>query len=144
MNKNHKLNNPFIIVSIVLFVLSLTQKSYCTTSNCADSFLVFLLGGFAVFTGGAGLTWLANPFLIATWFTFKRKLKTAMWLSVAATLIALSFLLFDTVLANEAGHNQQITAYKPGYVLWVLSCATMLAGTFMGMLKHNREKAGLQ
>lgn len=141
MNKDHKLNNPFILVSIVLLLVSLTQKCYCTTSNCADAFLVFLLGGFAVFTGGAGLAWLANPFLIASWFTFKKKLNTSMWCSVVATLMSLSFLLFDTVLANEAGHQQQITAYKAGYWIWVLSCTTMLVATYVRMFKQNEKNA---
>lgn len=139
MNKNHRLNNPFIITSISLFALSLTQKCYCSTSNCTDSFLVFLLGGLAVLMGGAGITWLANPLLIACWFLFKRELKTAMWLSVGSTLISLSFLLFDSVLANESGQSQQVIAYKPGYWLWVLSNITMLVATFIGMFNTIRK-----
>lgn len=63
MNKNHRLNNPFIITSISLFALSLTQKCYCSTSNCTDSFLVFLLGGLAVLMGGAGVLLVEIAFL---------------------------------------------------------------------------------
>lgn len=136
----NKLNNPYILTSIALLALSLTQKCYCTTSNCADSIMVFLLGGLGMFSGGACLTWLANPLLILSWFTFKSNLKTAMWCSVAATLIAFSFLLFDTVLANESGGSQQIISYKSGYYLWVLSCSAMLVATYVAMYKRNVER----
>lgn len=140
MNKNNRLNNPYIIISILLLLLSFTQECYCTTSNCADSILAFLLGGVGLFSGGASLTWLANPMLIAAWFTYKRRLKTSMWFSVVATLLALSFLLFDSVLANENGQAQQIISYRIGYWLWVMSCVTMLVATFVALLKYNTQK----
>ncbi|HNU32606.1 MAG TPA: hypothetical protein PKN75_03360 [Bacteroidia bacterium] len=144
MNLKEKLRNPYIITSQLLFVLSLTQKCYCTTSTCADSIMVLLLGWFAVFSGGAGLVWLANPLLIASWLTFKTKLKWSMWFSVGATLISLWFLLFDSIHASETGQHQQIVSYKAGYWLWVLSNVTMLVGTFAGMLKENNKNSGLR
>jgi len=136
---NGKLSKIIIIISSVLFLASLTQKCYCTTSQCGDSIMAFLLGWFALLTGGAGISWIANPLLFASWLTLKKNTKLSMFLSVAATLFALSFLLFDSIVANEAGQNQRIISYKAGYWIWVLSCAFTLAGTFIIRLKENSK-----
>ncbi|MES2645796.1 MAG: hypothetical protein V4717_02885 [Bacteroidota bacterium] len=138
--EDRKLKKAFLLSSALLFLLSLTQKCYCTTSQCADSILVFLLGWAAAFSG-AGFSWLANPLLFAAWLTLRRNLRASMFLSVFATLVSLSFLLFDNITDNEAGQQKQIIAYKPGYWLWVASSASMLIGTFTLMLKHNTRIA---
>ena len=103
--------------------------------------MVFLLGWFAVLTGGAGISWIANPLLLISWFFLKKKLKVSLFLSLFATLFALSFLLFDTILANEAGHYQQIISRKAGYWLWLLSSVSMLGGTFILFLKQKNNNA---
>jgi hypothetical protein len=131
----------FVIVSVVLFVLSLTQKSYCTTTSCGDSIMALLLGWAGILSGAAGFTWFANPLLLACWITLRKNLKAAMFLSVAATLLSGSFLLFDSIKDNEGGIPHQIITYKPGYWLWLGSCATMLVGTFWLMLRHNTRMA---
>ena len=141
MQEDKKLRKLFLVSSIILFLLSLTQKSYCTTSTCGDSIMVFLLGWAAVMSGGAGLSWLANPLLFASWITLRKNLKTSMFASVFATLLSLSFLLVDSVPDNEAGQKHQIISYKPGYWLWATSSICMLAGTFVLMLKHNTRIA---
>ena len=94
-----------LIVSISLLALSLTQKCYCTTINgCGDSLMVFIFGILGLAYGGAALTWLANPLLIASWITLKPSNKWSLILSVIAFLISISFLLFDKVIADEAGN----------------------------------------
>lgn len=136
-----RLKKYIIITSISLFIISLTQKCYCTTSECGDSIMAFLLGWAALLSGGAGISWLANPLLFASWIILKKNLKLAMFLSVAALLLSLSFLMFDTVIANEAGQKHQIIAYKMGYWLWMGSNMVMLLGTFVLMLRHNTRLA---
>ena len=130
-------------ISIVLFAISLTQKCFCTTTTCSDSSMSFLLGWGAVVSGGAGITWLANPCLFGAWITLKKNLKTSMFLSMFAFLIALGFLLFDNIKDNEGGVSHRIISYKPGYWLWVLSAFCMLAGTFFLMAKSNSMKMSL-
>jgi hypothetical protein len=137
MNEDEKISKKVIIVSILLFVLSLTQKCYCTTSNCSDSIMVFLLGWAAIFSTGAGLCWFANPLLLMSWIFLKKNLKLAMFLSVASFLLALFFLVFDSIVDNENGGSHQIVAYKAGYWLWVASHAVMLIGTFVLMYRSN-------
>ena len=136
-----KLKKYIFIASISLFIISLTQKCYCTTSECGDSIMAFLLGWAALLSGGAGISWLANPLLFASWILLRKNLKLSMFLSVAAALLSLSFLLFDTVIANEAGQKHQIIAYKLGYWLWMGSNLVMLLGTFVLMLRHNTRLA---
>ena len=140
MTEDKKLKKAILLSSVILFLLSLTQKCYCTTSQCGDSIMVFLLGWAAVLSG-AGFSWIANPLLFAAWFTLGKNLKVSMFLSVFAALISLSFLLFDSVLDNEAGQQKQIVSYKSGYWLWIASSLCMLIGTFTLMLRHNTRNA---
>ena len=136
-----KLQKIILLSSIFLFVLSLTQKCFCTTTQCSDSAMVFLLGWAAVFSGAAGLSWLANPLLIAAWLLLKKNLKMSMFSRVFAFLLSLFFLLIDTVVDNENGGSHQVIAYKSGYWLWVMSSTCMLLGTFILMLRNNNRVA---
>ena len=143
MTEDVKLKKYLLAFSIVLFLLSLTQKCYCTTSNCGDSIMVFLLGWAAIVSGGAGIAWIANPLLIASWLTLKKHLRTSMFLSVFATLLALSFLLFDNIIDSESGHRHEIISYKAGYWFWTGSSICMLFGTYFLTFRYNRRKVGL-
>ena len=141
LQEDKKLKKIFLTISVVLFITSLTQKCYCTTTACADSIMVFLLGWAATVSGGAGFVWIANPLLFASWLLLKKNLKTSMFLSVFAALLSLSFLLFDSVLDNEAGQKHEITSYRPGYWLWTASTLCMLVAAFVLMLRHNTRNA---
>ncbi|HMT27706.1 MAG TPA: hypothetical protein PKD91_00360 [Bacteroidia bacterium] len=140
MDEDKKLKKTFLTISIVFFILSLTQKCYCTTSTCSDSIMVFLLGWFAMFSGGAGISWIANPFLLGAWIMLKKNLKISMFLSMGAVLMSLSFLLFESVLDNENNQAKEIISYKAGYLLWVSSTVVMLIGTYLLMLRYNTRK----
>lgn len=115
-------------LSILLFVSSLTQKCFCTANECADSFSIFLTGVIGVFIPSSTVTWLANPVLLLAWIFYKKP-KIVIWLSLLAFLISLSFLLFSSIVVNEAGQFANITGYKLGYWLWIASSCTMLAGS---------------
>ncbi len=137
MNEGSKLKNIFLRISIALFVTSLTQKCYCTTSTCSDSIMVFLLGWFAMISGGAGISWVANPLVIFAWMKLKKNLKLSMFLSVFAMLMSLSFLLFGSIVDNENNQQNPIISYCAGYWLWLSSTVVMVIGTFSLMLRHN-------
>ena len=126
MNEDKKLKNIFLSISILLFIFSLTQKCYCTTSVCSDSIMVFILGWAALLKGGAGISWIANPLLLAAWIKLKKNLKASMFLSMFGVLMSLSFLLFDSIIDNENGQNKEIISYQAGYWLWVSSAVVML------------------
>ena len=124
-------------ISMILFVLSLTQKAYCTTTSCSDSIMVFLLGWAAIFSTGAGICWFANPLLFVSWFLLEKNLKIAMFLSMTSTLLAFFFLMFSSIVDNEGAIPHPIISYNAGYWLWVCSTVTMLIGTYVLMYRHN-------
>jgi len=143
-----------------LLLFALTQPCYCTR-DCMNSVLVLLLGWAGTFVElgamlswvlerlhgntpawpadlGATLTWLANPLLGCCWITLRACPKQTAGLSLLATALSLSFLLFDKVIADEAGNYRPVTGYGPGYWLWVSSCLAMLAGS--AWLTHARGR----
>ena len=124
-------------ISMVFFVLSLTQKAYCTTTNCSDSIMVFLLGWAAIFSTGAGICWFANPLLFGSWFLLKKNLKLSMFMGMTSALLALFFLMFSSIVDNEGAIPHPIISYNMGYWLWVCSTVTMLIGTYVLMYRHN-------
>jgi hypothetical protein len=132
-NKNtiNRTANNTIAISVALFLLALTQQCYCTADSCADSILVFIFGWLGVFLGGSGIAWLANPFIVCSWFFTKKKQKYALPCSMLATFFCLLFLCFSTVVVNEAGHFRAITGIAAGYWLWLSSAASMLLGNLL-------------
>ena len=129
-----KIKKTTLTVAIALFAMALTQKSYCTGDECADSVASFFVGAFGFLLGGAALCWLANPFLLFSWILIKRN-TTSTILSAIAFLIALSFLFFDEIIMNEGGHFGEITSYEAGYWLWLCSAFFTLIGNVLIGLK---------
>jgi hypothetical protein len=127
----------FLLISIIVFILSLTQNTYCTSSSdfCDDSpgWLVLLIGIIGVFVGGACLSWLANPFILVSWIIFK-DIKYSFIFSLLAVISSGSFLLFNQVIVDEAGNYAEITSYKIGYWLWFSSMIIMLIGNIVRLL----------
>jgi hypothetical protein len=138
------LNRIFLVVSIGLLLGSFTQQCYCTTNRCADSVAVFIFGIFGFFFSWAGVTWLANPLLIVSWLTIKRNSKFSFIASLVATIISMSFLLFNKIMDNEGGYLDEIKGYKLGYWLWVGSCAsTCIGNSFLYFLNPNSVSTNL-
>ncbi len=147
-----KLTILITIIGVTLFIASLTQKCYCLGDQCGDSIAALLFGWIGVLLElgdiatfimeklqgqdtifnskiGATLSWLANPLIIISFVTLRFSPKTTVVISILSTLLILSFLLFRHVIANEAGHYNEITSYKMGYYLWLASSLTMLTGS---------------
>jgi len=130
MKKLKQFNPRDIILttSIVAFLISLTQQCYCTTDSCGYSIAAVFSGAIGLLLGGAGITWLANPFLLASWILAKKSPEFSLLMSFLAVATALFFLSFSKIMVNEAGSYGQIISYKLGYWLWVLSSIIMFAG----------------
>jgi hypothetical protein len=77
----------------------------------------------------ASLTWLANPLLIVTWILIFKNKKSAWVFGLFATLISLSFLKFNVIIEDEAGHSDPITKIGLGYWFWLFSCITAFIGS---------------
>jgi hypothetical protein len=120
--------NAILLFSIGLFVISLTQPCYCTETSCGYSAFVLITGALGFILSGAALVWLANPFLLVSWFYIRRAPKLSLRFSLIAFSIALSFLFFKQVMLNEAGDYGKIINYQLGYWLWLSSSFIMLLG----------------
>ncbi|MBK8954114.1 MAG: hypothetical protein IPM34_00970 [Saprospiraceae bacterium] len=129
-----------LLLSISLFLIALTQKGYCTRNNCSDSIILFLLGWFGMFMGGAGITWIANPLILCSWYFTKNESKYALYTSMLACAICFSFLFFSTVTDNESGQQNQVISYELGYWLWCSSTVVLVVGNVVLQRVQNRRR----
>jgi hypothetical protein len=126
--------NTILIISVVLYAISLTQPCFCTANGCGGNWQgasIVGLGAIGGIMSFAGLTWYANPVLWVTWMFMKKRSPKALAASMVATAIALSFLLFTNIADKRAGTVADITAYQVGYWCWVASMLVMAIGSFI-------------
>ncbi len=117
-----------------LFVFSLTQKTYCINNDCGEfwsGLSLLFTGWMGIFFGGAGFCWLANPLIILSWFLLRKNTGVAILLSGIATVCTLTFLSFDSIIADEGGGYKNITGYGLGYWLWMLSSLMTFIGNII-------------
>lgn len=128
-SSNINLNKIGVYISITIYIISLTQQCYCTNNGCLESVDVVTTGIIGFFVCPAGFSWLANPFLIASWILSSRKHRLlSLVLSVISVLLSLFFLFFHAVVTDESGQYRTIIGYRLGYWLWLTSCLVMLIG----------------
>src|SRR5687767_6423496 len=84
-------------LGIILYLISTCFVSFCTKSTCHSSAEAVSIGWIMIIWGGAGLTWLANPLLILSWFLLGIGSRKSWIFSLLAFLISLSFLGFEKI-----------------------------------------------
>jgi hypothetical protein len=126
------------LFSLLLFVISLTQNAFRIDSEpnpygWSNGFYLLILGWMGIIFGKASLAfyWLANPIYITAFILFFFKPKISFYLSLLATLLALSFLFCGKVLTNENGEISTISSYEAGYFLWVVSMLVLTIGSYL-------------
>jgi hypothetical protein len=134
-----KLKTFVLIIGVGLFILSLFNTCFCTDNGCRTSIEALLIGWLAMLTGGASLTWIANPLIITSWILIAKNKKIAWLFGLLATLTSISFLRFHTVIENEAGHYNAITKIGLGYWFWFSSCVTTFIGSLTLRILRNRN-----
>ncbi len=139
IEEKSKLKSIFLISGIVLFISSLFNISFCTANHCRTSIEAFVFGGLAMLTGGAAISWLANPFLFISWVMLTKNKKSAWLFSLTSILFSLSFLRFNTVIENEAGQYKEIIKIGIGYWIWIASCVITFIGTITIGTKNYRK-----
>jgi uncharacterized membrane protein len=132
------LRKTILFSSIVIFIISLTQECFCTFEGCADSIIVLVFGFFGILSGGVGLSWFANPLIIASWILIKNN-KISTILSIIAFVLSFSFLFFKEIMTDESGNLREILGYKLGYWLWLLSIFITLLGNLTVKIKLKRN-----
>lgn len=134
----------FTILSIILLFISFSQKAYCVDGNCGENWsglMCFLLGIFSLIFSISGISWLMNPLMIISYAIPIKKIKIKLAFSISALIFGLSFLLFDEIIKNEAGHYGKITGYAIGYWIWIISSIINLIGILI--VKFSNQKSGL-
>lgn len=126
------LRKLILFLSLLAFVISLTQNCYCTTNDCSSSIGALLFGFFGILSGV--VSWFANPALLYSWIHIKDNEKSTM-LSFLALFLAGIFLIYRKVGSDEAGHTSEIISYELGYWLWLFSIGI----TFFGNLLIGRK-----
>jgi small neutral amino acid transporter SnatA (MarC family) len=137
---NNKKNKIFLLISIVLYIISLTQISYCIPGSCKNfsGLLSLIFGWVGVFMlHFPAFPWLANPILLASWITHKKKPKVSLILSVVSLTFMLSFLLVDEIIANDGSTKAKIISVGLGYWLWVMSAIFIIIGNLAQRKRKN-------
>ena len=132
-----------IIISILLYVIALTQDcfdTYKTGGNqLYEGFYCLTTGWLGILAGHLpALVWLANPILIFSWIKFKSNSKLSFILSIISSIFILSFLSVDYMMLDEAGHLGKIRSWNVGYWLWLSSSLTMVVGGYF-RLNNNKQ-----
>lgn len=119
-----------LIASLALYVISFFLTAFTTNDNAGikstAGYEAFLVGTMAVLGGGLleWIVWLANPFfLYSIILSTEGKQFKALASSLLAVFLALSFLTWKEVLANEGGATAPIRSRDLGYFLWLISMA---------------------
>jgi hypothetical protein len=122
---NNDLRKTALIISIVLFLLSLTQPAYYIGRSDYDgwsnSLELLVFGWSGVLYGGAAIAWLANPLIFLSWIVSFKKPQIALISSLFASFFSASFLFFTKVISSEKPDYCIITDRKAGYWLWLAS-----------------------
>ncbi|AYB33937.1 hypothetical protein [Chryseolinea soli] len=125
-----------ILLSLALYILSLTQTALTYDDfdgrKTHSSLSVLLMGALAILGGGflEWIVWLANPLYLFGLLAFARSAKASKKVSMAATLLAFSFVMWQRILAAESGRTAPIKSLNFGYWLWLMSLATLTFGIY--------------
>jgi hypothetical protein len=145
MTSDNKRRIGIITFSALLFCASLTQDAIIYNDfdgqKTHASFPLLIMGGLAILGGGLfeWLVWLANPLYILSIVLFIQSKKNGLILSVLSTLIGLSFLNWNEILAAESGRTAEIESLELGYWLWVSSLAALSIGIILNYLKKRKH-----
>ncbi|KUY26076.1 hypothetical protein [Elizabethkingia ursingii] len=120
-----------LIISIALFVASLTQIAVNMGNDYMLSIACLLLGWAEVFEGG--IAWLANPLLFISWFLLLIKQP-----KISTFFLSLSYLSANTITVNEGGGKAAITSYGLGYYLWLASSIFLFIGSLWTIISNRR------
>jgi hypothetical protein len=138
-----KLRNIILILSISVFLISLTQPAFYTSAQepggWSDSFGLVWMGWMGVLYGGAGFSWLANPLILAAWICLSKYTNASLILSGLSLFYSLLFLFYKSIITGEDGHYSLITARKAGYWLWLMSIFIFAIGTLISFFIERKQ-----
>ena len=137
INKIEPRKKVVIGISLVFLIISLTQPAFYTANDSQDALNlssagIFFLGWMGIFSGAVEtIFWIANPLYILALFLFIKNNKKGVLVSIASSVLAISFTMLNTFFANEGGGRVAITGYGLGYYFWVSSLCSMSIGMLL-------------
>jgi hypothetical protein len=139
--KLHTYKITYILISSALYAICLALPGFYIGEtyepyNSAELLLIGWLGPL-----DAHFSWYANLTYGLAILTIKKH-KTSLIFSCIALLLALSFLMRDSIIVNEAGHSAKITAYGLGYFFWI-TAILLLTVTQYHSCKPNRSPVSI-
>jgi hypothetical protein len=142
--KEKLIKKAMLIISIGLFVFSLSQECFCTSGECGgkgSGLAILLFGCLGFFLSPAGFTWLANPTIFFSWIYLNKNPRQSTIAGLVAVILSCSFLFFHKIVSDESGYPKEITGCRLGYWLWISSMIVMLIGnlTIYIVKKRNLE-----
>lgn len=134
---NKLAKNILFVASVVTFVISLTVPAYYDEKSPQGTLGIDLLWAGALGLFGGYFCWLANPLIGFVWMSvWLKKPVRVICGAIAGSMLCLSFLRYDSILVNEAGHESPITSLGTGYWLWLSTPLLML---IYGLLDLTRK-----
>jgi hypothetical protein len=131
-----RLTSTLVLVSFFLYVLCFFTPAYQIVGlkpadGTYSGLFAFVWGPVGLF--GGHFSWLANPVFWFSWVgLWREKQGLALAASVIALLIALSFLLNETIPVGSSGPFQYKALY--GYYIWVGSMGLTAFAAVVGMV----------
>ncbi|PQJ69249.1 hypothetical protein [Polaribacter butkevichii] len=135
------MKKKILLLSIGIYIISLTQKSYCTSGGTCEYFsglLNLIFGWIGVFKFHLpAFPWIANLILLISWKTFYKNTNISFILSILTFLTMLSFLFVDEIIVNDGSTKSKVIFYGFGYWMWLVSSFIMLIGN---LIIYKKEK----
>ncbi|MBU3013117.1 hypothetical protein KO506_17020 [Polaribacter vadi] len=129
------MKKKILLLSIGIYIISLTQKSYCTSGGTCEYFsglLNLIFGWIGVFKFHLpAFPWIANLILLISWKTFYKNTNISFILSILTFLTMLSFLFVDQIIVNDGSTKSKVIFYGFGYWMWLVSSFIMLIGNII-------------
>lgn len=134
-----KKSNVILLVSLIIFITSLSFTAVYTKDHEMSGLGCLLLGWAEMERGG--ISWMANPLLfIAAFFLLLKKTKISAMISFIAFGLTFCYLAVGEITVNEAGHKYPITGYGPAYFLWIASCFSLLIGNITLLISAKKAQ----
>ena len=132
-------------ISLCFLIASFTKPIIYTATDGSDSFysssiLVFFLGWLG-FLGGFTefIFWLANPLYFLALYLFVTNRKGGLFVSIIASMIAISFSFKSTIKKDEGGGRIAIHSFGEGYIFWLTAILILTIG-ILGYNIWERQK----
>lgn len=144
MKKTKTIKSTLIILSIIVFIISLFQPAFFIdrkdSDAYSDSLFLFALGWMSFFGGGfiPFIIWLANPIYLISIFLINKSLKSGISMSLISILLALIFANLNSILTSESGSTSKITELGLGFYLWISSFVILFISSIINLKYFNK------